>query len=96
MKDGWGWKYSDLSYGNQKSSKQVVQRPRFKSHPYYKLGVGLLANQFTGVFTCKMEKKKKIPALPPLEIVFRIKRGDGSRLCQALHKCTVGLGPVLY
>lgn len=59
MKDGWGWKYSDLSYGNQKSSKQVVQRPRFKSHPYYKLGVGLLANQFTGVFTCKMEKKKK-------------------------------------
>lgn len=44
----------------------------------------------------KWKKKKKIPALPPLEIVFRIKRGDGSRLCQALHKCTVGLGPVLY
>lgn len=95
VRNGWGWEYSDQSPGSQKRSKQIVQRPRFKSHPCFKLGVGLPTNQFK-VFSLVKWTHTHIPALPPLETVFRILWGDGSRLCQALHKCTVGLGPVLY
>lgn len=67
---GWGWEYFDQAVtGSQKNTEQVVQRPRFKSHSCHVWGVWLLANQFTSVFTCKMEKI--IPALPPPEDCFQ-------------------------
>lgn len=62
VRSGCDWEYYDQL---KKRPEQVVQRPK-QIHVSFlpRLGVWLLANQFTSENTCKMEKNNPGPASP--------------------------------